>query len=59
MTSQLEPEKLPAAPAKPDRVSRRKASYYAAVASASDYRSRLDATPEPIQQRVKHTAVSA
>jgi RNA polymerase sigma factor FliA len=59
MTSQLDPEKMPASPAKPDRVSRRKASYYAAVASASDFRSRLDATPEPIQQRVKRTAVSA
>jgi hypothetical protein len=33
-------------------VARRKAAYYAEVAAASDYRTRLDARPVPVQTRV-------
>ena len=53
MNSQLDPEAVPA-PSQSPRVARRKAAYYAAVASSSDYRSRLDAAPRP--GRVARTA---
>ena len=53
MNSQLDPEAVPV-PSQSPRVARRKAAYYAAVASSSDYRSRLDAAPRP--GRVARTA---
>src|SRR3954454_17820672 len=43
MNSQLEPEAVPEESRRSPRVARRKAAYYAAIASASDFRSRLDA----------------
>ena len=43
VNSQLEPDAVPAEPRPNGRVARRKASYYAAVASGSDYRTRLTA----------------
>lgn len=49
MNSQLEPDMVVEAnPA--GRIAKRKAAYYAAVASGSDYRTRLDATPASRQQ---------
>ncbi len=42
ITSQLEPESLPAEPRPNGRVARRKAAYYSEIAEASDYRTRLD-----------------
>src|SRR3954453_17720420 len=43
VNSQLEPDAVPAEPRPNGRVARRKATYYAAVAAASDYRTRLSA----------------
>ena len=43
MNSQLDPTTVPAEPRPNGRVARRKATYYAAVASGSDYRTRLTA----------------
>jgi RNA polymerase sigma factor FliA len=51
MRSQLDPETL-AEEAVTGRVARRKAAYYADVAAASTFRSRLEANPVPITQRV-------
>ena len=52
MSSQLEPEALPVE-ARPDgRVAKRKAAYYAAVASASDYRARLNSGSQAVAERV-------
>jgi RNA polymerase sigma factor for flagellar operon FliA len=45
VNSQLDPSAVPAEPRPNGRVARRKASYYAAVASGSDYRTRLTARP--------------
>ena len=45
VNSQLEPDAVPAEPRPNGRVARRKASYYAAVASGSDYRTRLTRPP--------------
>jgi RNA polymerase sigma factor for flagellar operon FliA len=52
MNSQLEPQSVAAEPRPNGRVARRKASYYAQVAAGSDYRTRLDATPVPVQAKV-------
>ena len=43
MNSQLDPELVPEENRPSPRVARRKAAYYSAIASASDYRSRLAA----------------
>jgi len=43
VNSQLDPSAVPAEPRPNGRVARRKASYYAAVAAGSDYRTRLTA----------------
>ena len=43
VNSQLDPTAVPAEPRPNGRVARRKATYYAAVASGSDYRTRLTA----------------
>jgi RNA polymerase sigma factor for flagellar operon FliA len=43
VNSQLEPDAVPAEPRPNGRVARRKATYYAAVAAGSDYRTRLSA----------------
>src|SRR3954468_12759305 len=45
VNSQLEPDALPDAPRPNGRVARRKASYYAAVAAGSDFRTRLSDRP--------------
>ena len=47
VNSQLDPASVPAEPRPNGRVARRKASYYAAVASGSDYRTRL--TDRPVE----------
>lgn len=52
MDSQLEPEAYANAETPSKRVARRKAAYVSAVASASDYRSRLASSPEPVLERV-------
>jgi len=52
ITSQLEPESLPDEPRPNGRVARRKAAYYAEIAEASDYRSRLVASPVTIPEKV-------
>jgi RNA polymerase sigma factor for flagellar operon FliA len=45
VNSQLEPDAVPEEPRPNGRVARRKASYYAAVAAGSDYRTRLSDRP--------------
>ena len=45
MNSQLDPEALPVEAKPSPRVARRRAAYYAAIASGSDYRTRLSAAP--------------
>lgn len=52
MNAQLDPETLPETSSKPGRVAKRKAAYYAAVASGSDYRTRIAADAPSIQDRV-------
>jgi RNA polymerase sigma factor FliA len=50
--SQLEPEAV-VAPENPNgRIARRKAAYYASIAAASDFRTRLAATPVSVPDRV-------
>lgn len=52
MNAQLEPDQV-APEARPDgRVARRKAAYYAAIASGSDYRTRISAQAPTNQRRV-------
>ena len=46
MNSQLDPEALPQEAKPSPRVARRRAAYYAAIASGSDYRTRLAAAPQ-------------
>lgn len=53
--SQLEPETVAAEPTT-GRIARRKAAYYADVAAASTFRSRLSADPVPITARVAASA---
>jgi RNA polymerase sigma factor for flagellar operon FliA len=48
MNSQLDPEALPEESKPSPRVARRRAAYYAAIASGSDFRTRIDATPRSI-----------
>src|SRR4051812_22238527 len=45
MNSQLDPESMPEESKPSPRVARRRAAYYAAIASGSDYRTRLNAAP--------------
>jgi RNA polymerase sigma factor for flagellar operon FliA len=45
LNAHLDPEALPPEPRPDGRLARRKAAYYAAIAAASDYHSRLAATP--------------
>lgn len=52
ITSQLEPESMPEEPRPNGRVARRKAAYYAQIAAASDYRTRLESRPITVQERV-------
>ena len=54
VNSQLEPDAVPAEPRPNGRVARRKASYYAAVAAGSDYRTRLSARPIEADEVVEH-----
>jgi RNA polymerase sigma factor FliA len=56
MDANLSPELLPAEPRPDGRLAKRKAAYYAAVAAASDFRTRLDAAPATVQQRVAASA---
>jgi RNA polymerase sigma factor for flagellar operon FliA len=51
INSQLDPEQVAAEPRPNGRVARRKAAYYAAIAAGSDYRSRLDADPQSVQEK--------
>ena len=57
VNSQLDPEAVPAEPRPNGRVARRKATYYAAVASGSDYRTRLSDRPIEGDEVVEHSAV--
>jgi RNA polymerase sigma factor for flagellar operon FliA len=57
MNSQLDPEALPEESRPSPRVARRKAAYYAAIASGSDYRSRLEAKPRRLSEKVVATLV--
>jgi RNA polymerase sigma factor for flagellar operon FliA len=50
MNSQLQPANLPAEPKPNGRIARRKASYYAAIAANSDYRTRLSDHPTQTDQ---------
>jgi RNA polymerase sigma factor for flagellar operon FliA len=52
LNAHLDPDTLPAEPRPTGRVARRKAAYYAAIATRSDYRTRLDAAPRPVLERV-------
>lgn len=52
MDASLEPDAVPAEPRPNGRLARRKAAYYAAVASGSDHRTRVSARTEPVQQRI-------
>lgn len=56
--SQLDPSLVTKERVPDGRVARRKAAYYAEVAAASDYRTRLDAKPVPVQERVTSAAVT-
>lgn len=47
INSQLEPDAVPPEPRPNGRVARRKAAYYASIAAASDYRTRLSAPHGP------------
>jgi len=55
VNSQLEPEAIPEEPRPNGRVARRKASYYAAVAAGSDYRTRLSARHVEADEVVAYT----
>lgn len=57
--SQLDTDAVPAPENPTGRVARRKAAYYAAVASASDFRSRLAARPDSIEERLATGSISA
>ena len=48
MNANLDPDNLHAEPRPGGRVARRKAAYYAAIATGSDFRTRLDASPRPL-----------
>jgi len=52
MLSQLEPEQLPAEPRPNGRVARRKAAYYAEIATASDFRARVASTQATVYEKV-------
>ena len=52
VNAHLDPDQVAPLPAKLDRVARRKAAYRSAVGSASDFRTRLDARPRPLADRV-------
>lgn len=56
ITSQLDPEALPPEPRPNGRVARRKAAYYAAIASGSDARTRLASDPVPVPVRAAAVA---
>jgi RNA polymerase sigma factor for flagellar operon FliA len=49
MNSQLDPESIPVEAKPSPRVARRRAAYYAAIASGSDYRTRLAAAPRVLE----------
>ena len=51
LNAHLDPEALPPEPRPNGRLARRRAAYYAAIAAASDYRSRLEAAPRPASAR--------
>ena len=60
INSQLDPDAVPEEPRPNGRVARRKASYYAAVAAGSDFRTRLSDRPiegDEIVERTARTAV--
>jgi RNA polymerase sigma factor FliA len=57
MNSQLDPDSLPEESRPSPRVARRKAAYYAAIANGSDYRSRLEAKPRRLNEKVVATLV--
>ncbi|MFZ4583702.1 MAG: sigma-70 family RNA polymerase sigma factor [Acidimicrobiia bacterium] len=54
ITSQLDPEQLAPEARPTGRVARRKAAYYAQIANASDYRSRVDSDPASVHEKVAH-----
>jgi RNA polymerase sigma factor for flagellar operon FliA len=51
LNAHLDPEVVPPEPRPNGRPARRRAAYYAAIAAASDYRSRLQAEPRPVVGR--------
>ncbi len=59
VNSQLDPDAVPAEPRPNGRVARRKASYYAAVAAGSDYRTRVSARPVEADGVVDRTGARA
>jgi RNA polymerase sigma factor for flagellar operon FliA len=59
VNSQLEPDAVPEEPRPNGRVARRKASYYAAVAAGSDFRTRLSDRPVEGDGIVEHSARAA
>ena len=58
MNAHLDPEVLAPEARPAGRVARRKAAYYTAIASASDYQARLSATPQPLVQRAHQLATA-
>jgi RNA polymerase sigma factor FliA len=58
INSQLDPIAVAPEPRPNGRVARRKASYYASVASGSDYRARLASRPTPVQEKVALAAAA-
>jgi RNA polymerase sigma factor FliA len=54
--SQLEPESVPVPENPNGRIARRKAAYYASIAAASDFRTRLAASPVSVPERVASIA---
>jgi RNA polymerase sigma factor for flagellar operon FliA len=58
MNSQLDPDALPVEDKPSPRVARRRAAYYAAIAAASDYRTRLGAAPVVTGAAVRTTGVA-
>lgn len=59
MQAQLDPEAVEAPSNPRGRVARRKAAYYSAVAAGSDFRSRLDARPAPLAERLARVGAGA
>lgn len=52
LNTHLDPDRVTETDRPTDRIAKRKAGYYAAVASASDFRARVSAAEDPVAERV-------